>query len=126
MQTKTNDELVALINGSNGKTKIKDAIRKAIYHHFGVNVSLVAKDYKGYVEVSDTGNDVEAKMRGNKMLRSVFSSVHLWGNAWQEEETGNIYIRLHVSYTHPSKGSNGIEIGNLLVHKNGKCTLLKY
>jgi len=117
----------SLVNLLNSNVKIKDAIHKAIFKYFGINTNMVAKLVKSnYVELNDTGNDVDNKMRGNKLLRSVFSSVNLWGSVWQEEETDDIYITLHISYKHPSGGGNGLQIGRILIHKNGKYNLLKF
>lgn len=113
------------VNQINDNPKIKESITKTIYHHLGVNVNLIAKNCGKYIELTDKGDDVDNKLRGNKLLRAIFSSGYIYGTAWEESESGNIYITLHISYTHPGGGSNGRELGKILVKSNGKSVFLK-
>jgi len=110
-------------------TKNKTAIEKALFKELGITCDIKPK-IPGYitkvVEIYDAGNDVDKKMRSNKLLRSVFSEVNLWGKAWMEEKTGSIYFNMHVSYRHPIGGSNGIEIGRFKLYSNGKVKRIKY
>ena len=79
------------------------------------------------VYITDSMDDVNSKMTGNKLLRKLFKEVSLYGRAWMEEETNIIHIRFHLSYEHTLGGSNGNEIGKLLVYTNkNKVKYLPY
>lgn len=115
---------VNLINGA-----LKDIIARHIKSHFGVDVDIKATQHKGgwdgyYVTFDDTmGADVDKKMRGNKILRTLFSSASLYGTAWYDEPNDTICMRFNVSYKHCDGGSNGHEIGMLYLNVatgNGK------
>lgn len=110
-----------LING-----ELKESIQKAIENKYGIKTDIYAKAYNSYVDVIDNAADVNKKMRSNKMLRAIFKEVTLGGTAWYEEETGNVFINLRISYSHPNGGANGRELGKLLVHRNGKTSFLSY
>ena len=111
-----------LING-----KFKSLIESAIMKEFGIATDISAKAYSRYVDIDDNNKDIETKMRGNKLLRHIFESVVLGGNAWYEEETNIISINLRVSYSHPNGGANGRELGKLLVYVNeNKVKYLDY
>lgn len=109
--------------------KNKTAIEKAFFKELGITCDIkpkIAGNITKVVEIYDASNDVDKKMRSNKLLRNVFSEVNLWGHAWMEEETGSIYFNVQVSYRHPSGGSNGIEIGRFKLYSNGKVKRIKY
>lgn len=96
----------------------RTTIEHAVLSHFGIKTNLAAtlhnleKHYNYYITVEDTlKSDIDKKMRGNKLLRSLFSSVYLYGDVWYTEEDNTITIRFLVKYNHTSGGSNGIEIG---------------
>ena len=109
--------------------KNKSAIEKVFFKEFGITCNIDAKivgNHNKVVEITDSANDVDKKMRSNKLLRNVFSEVSFWGTAWMEEETNSVYFNMHVSYRHPSGGSNGIEIGKFKLYNNGKVKRIKY
>lgn len=111
-----------LING-----ELKTLIEDTIFKKFGVTTDIHATVYPRYVDIADNNNDVDKKMRGNKMLRSIFSSVSLGGTAWLEQETGNVRMNLRVWYSHPNGGSNGRELGYLTVYTaKGKAKISQY
>lgn len=103
-----------IINGP-----MKSLIEKVVKNHFGVNTNLNATVRKGgwdgyYTTVNDTlETDVTKKMLSNKLLRSIFKTVALYGTAWYNEEDNTVSIRFDVSYEHPNGGSNGRTIGVL-------------
>ena len=103
---------------------MKSLIEKVVKNHFGVNTNLNATVRKGgwdgyYTTVTDTlETDVTKKMLSNKLLRSIFKTVALYGTAWYNEEDNTVSIRFDVSYEHPNGGSNGRTIGILDVYVN--------
>lgn len=110
-----------LING-----ELKESIEKAIFNKYGIKTDIHAIPYVSYVDIKDNADDVNKKMRSNKMLRAIFKEVTFGGTAWYEEETGDIYINLRISYSHPNGGANGRELGKLIVYHNGKIKFLSY
>lgn len=118
-----NKELCAnLINGD-----MKQLIESAIFKEFGIITDIAATAYSKYVDIIDNSNDIDKKMRSNKMLRHVFKEVTFGGTAWFDETDNIIYISLRVSYSHPNGGANGRELGKLLVYvTKNKVKYLKY
>jgi hypothetical protein len=107
-----NKELCAnLINGD-----MKSLIESTIEKNFGVKTNIIAKVYPRYVDIIDDNNDVQTKMRGNKLLRHIFENASFGGTAWFEEESNIIHISLRINYSHPNGGSNGRELGRILVY----------
>lgn len=110
-----------LINGS-----MKSTIEHAVLNHFGVTVDVNAKVYNGrsntYVTVHDSKTtDVDSKMRGNKILRCLFSTAEIKGSAWYDEEGKAVCIRWTVYYNHNyGNGSNGHDIGMMYAFENDK------
>lgn len=100
-----------LING-----ELKTLIHDTIKNKFGVETDIVATPFERFINIKDNDDDVDKKMRGNKLLRSVFKSAELVGDAWMEEETGIIRINLRIAYVHPNGGSNGRELGRLVIY----------
>ena len=109
-----------IINGP-----MKSLIEKAIKNHFCVDTNLNATVHKGgwdggyYTTVIDTlETDVIKKMLSNKLLRSIFKTVALYGTAWYNGGNNTISISFNVTYEHPNGGSNGKTIGILDVYIN--------
>lgn len=118
MEVNDTKKVVDMING-----ELKETVQKGIYNHFGVNTNIHAVDCgKGIIQITDSMHDVKDKMTGNKFLRRFISYASLEGYAWKEEESNIIYIRLYVCYNHPTGGSNGKELGKMLVYTNTKRT----
>ena len=116
MEVKDTNKVVDLIND-----EFKEVIEKGIYKHFGVNTNIHAEIYgKNNIVITDSMDDVNKKMTGNKLLRKFIKDACLIAYAWMEEETNQIYIRVHLNYNHTLGGSNGKEIGKLLLYTNTK------
>ena len=128
MENKNRENCVNAINGIKS-TKIRDSIHKTIYHRLGINVSLFAQcDSNNNVIIMDKSSEIENKLRTNKLLRNIFSTASLNGTAWEEQETGNIYITLQLLYKHPypSASSCQLQLGKIIARKNGKCNWTYY
>ena len=84
-----------------------------------VNMQCVNKKY-GFLE--DTiKTDVDKKMRGNKILRQLFRNITLDGYAYEDSESGEVQVRLHVHYSHTcGGGSNGHEVLGFYIDKDAK------
>lgn len=123
MEVKDTKKVVDLING-----ELKETIQNGIYKHFGVHTNITAKIYgKGNIYITDSMNDVNKKMTCNKLLRKFIKESSIEGRAWMEQESNNIYITFYLSYKHTLGGSNGKEIGTLLINTNkNKVKLIKY
>ena len=123
MEVKDTMKVVELING-----EFKEIIEKAIYSNFGVHTNITAEiKGKGNIYITDSMDDVNNKMTGNKLLRKLFKEVSLYGKAWMEEEINIIHISFHLGYEHTLGGYNGKEIGKLLVYTNkNKVKYLPY
>lgn len=118
MEVNDTKKVVDMING-----ELKETIQKGIYNHFGVNTNIHAIDCgRGNIQITDSMHDVKDKMTGNKFLRRFISDASLVGYAWMEEKSNIIYIRVHVCYNHTTGGSNGKELGKMLVYTNTKRT----
>lgn len=96
-----NQKAAEIIN--NNKTVIEQAMKT----NFGITCNLTAKAYDRYIAVSDESDDVNAKMRGNKLLKAIFKTVTLDGTAWYDETENIVSIRFTVHYNHTHGGSNG-------------------
>lgn len=101
----------------NYKGIINDVIRKKL----GVNVNMECND-KGWL--TDTiKEDVNKKMRGNKILRSLFSSAELYGMAYDMDE--EVFVSINIGYKHTNGGSNGHELLNFNIIKDTKKVVIR-
>lgn len=111
---------------------MKSNIERSIKSHFGVDVNLKATLHKGgwdgfYTTFEDENTDVDNKMRSNKIQRSLFKKVTLYGDAWYDEPNTTLCLRINVSYQHVGGGSNGHEIGMMYLNVNtNKVNWKKY
>ena len=116
MENENVNMAVNLING-----EFKSIIEKAIKKHFGVSTDIIAEGHThGNIEITDKNTDVSKKMTSNKLLQKIFKNANLKIFAWQELETNNIFMRVHVFYTHTNGGFNGKELGKLILNINNK------
>jgi len=91
-------------------------IEKALKNKFGINTEIKARSYQDYVTLIDNlQTDVDKKMRSNKLQRALFKSISIGGTAWYEEETNTIGMRFNLYYGHVDGGSNGHQIGTVLI-----------
>lgn len=82
-----------------------EVINKTIKRHLGVEVKMQTNEF-GRVE--DTiKTDVNKKMRGNKILRTLFKDAELYGYAYELNEEPKIGISISTGYSHNDGGSNG-------------------
>lgn len=88
--------------------KYNEVINKTIKHQLGVEVNMQSNDFGRMTDTIKT--DVDKKMRGNKILRSLFSSAELYGYAYEYPEDNCIGVWLNVGYGHNNGGSNGHEL----------------
>lgn len=95
------NDFVADLNG-----KYKDIIDNTIRKKLGVEVDMRSNDNAWLTNYKP--EDVDKKMRGNKILRSLFSSAQLYGYAYDIDR--EISVIINASYTHPNGGSNGHEL----------------
>lgn len=123
MEVNDTKKVVELING-----EFKEIIQNGIYKYFGVHTNIIAEiKGRGNIYINDSMNDVNKKMTGNKLLRKFIKDASLYGTAWMEQESNIIWISFHLSYEHTLGGSNGKEIGKLLVNTNtNKVKYLPY
>lgn len=89
---------------NNNKQLVNDVIKKKL----GVEVDMVI-DNGVYIEDA-IKTDVDKKMRGNKILRSLFENIYLYGSFCYYEDEHNMFVNIGVRYTHPSGGSNGRDL----------------
>lgn len=94
-------DFVADLNGKYKKI-INDTIRKKL----GVVVDMESNDKCWLTDTIKV--DVDKKMRGNKILRSLFSSAELYGLAYDCGD--EVYVTINVGYNHTKGGSNGKEL----------------
>ena len=107
-------------NDLNGK--YNEVINKTIKRQLGVEVNMVSNEYG---RMTDTiGTDVDKKMRGNKILRTLFKTAHLYGYAYEYDEENCIGIWLNVGYDHHGGGSNGHEMLTIYINKD-TCKVIK-
>lgn len=111
MATKISEEFKTDLNG-----KYNDAINKTIKRELGVDVNMVANDNGRMEDTIKT--DVDKKMRGNKILRSLFKSAYLYGYAYEYDEDNCIGIWLNVGYNHYGGGSNGHDLITIYIDKD--------
>ena len=101
-------------NNLNGK--YNEVINKTIKNVLGVEVNMVSNEYG---RMTDTiGTDVNKKMRGNKILRALFKSAHLYGYAYEYDDDNCIGLWLNVGYDHHGGGSNGHELITIYIDKD--------
>ena len=105
-------------------TEYRDLINKSLYNKLGVTVDMEASFTEGrsdcYITLKDTNNneDVDKKMRGNKILRALFASVSL--NITAYEFSDSYTFSVGVSYRHNDGGSNGHSLFYMYIDKNTK------
>ena len=113
------EELKELVN-----VKYNDLINKTIKNRLGVEVKMSTDDYGRVTDSVKT--DVDKKMRGNKILRRLFSSANLYGYAYQVDNDPHIGIRFNVGYRHHDYGSNGHEMMTLFINKETGKVIVRY
>ena len=106
--------------------KYSAIINEVVRKRLGVAVNMQCKSEK-YGELEDTiKTDVDKKMRGNKILRQLFSNISLDGYAYEDFESGEVQVRLQVHYTHTMcGGSNGHDMLCIWFDKSGKILGVK-
>ena len=97
-----NNKMAEVYN--NNKQLVNEAIKKKL----GVEVDMVI-DNGVYIKDA-IKTDVDKKMRGNKILRSLFEKIYLDGSFCYYEDEHNMFVNISVRYTHPSGGSNGKDL----------------
>lgn len=104
--------------------EFREAFSKATFKFFGVNTHIVANasTVNKTVYITDGSEDVDKKMRHNKLLKALFNSAQMEGDAWMEEETENVYINVYINVP----GYDKFPLGKILIRKNNKFNLLKY
>lgn len=117
MNKETAAKILILIN----KT-YKDKITDAIYSKYAVKTDILAEatkygdnDYY-LISVKDQGSDVNDKMRGYKLLRNMFKEATLIGDVYYLEEERVISIMFRIKYKQCEGGSNGMELGTLVIN----------
>lgn len=117
MNKETADKIVFLINETY-KYKITDAIS----FKYAVNTDILAvatkygrEDYY-LISIKDQGSDVNNKMRGSKLLRSMFKEATLSGDVYYFEEEREILIMFRITYTQCNGGGNGMKLGTLIIN----------
>ena len=100
--------------------KYSAVINEVARKRLGVIVNMKCTSEK-YGTLEDTiKTDVDKKMRGNKILRQLFSKIELDGTAYQFDN-GDVQVRLHVHYAHTmGGGSNGHDMLYFCFNKDGK------
>lgn len=116
---KITEELKELVN-----VKYNDLINKTIKNRLGVEVKMSTDDYGRVTDSVKT--DVNKKMRGNKILRRLFSSANLYGYAYQVDDDPHIGIRFNVGYTHQGYGGNGHEMMTIFINKETGKVIVRY
>lgn len=117
MNKETAAKILILINET-----YKDKITDAIYRKYAVktNILAVATKYRGedyyLVSIKDQGSDVNDKLRGYKLLRNMFKEATLIGDVYYLEEEKEISIMFRITYKQCNGGSNGMELGTLIVN----------
>jgi len=113
---KINEQFKSDLNG-----KWREVINKAVKRELGVEVNMVSDDYGKLTDTIKT--DVNDKMRGNKILRSLFADAYLHGYAYEFKEENSIAVWLHVGYNHVGGGSNGHQLKIIYINtETGKVT----
>ena len=101
--------------------KFGKVINEVVKKKLGV-VANMQCDSEKYGTLEDTiKTDVDKKMRGNKILRQLFSNISLDGFAYEDFESGEVQVRLSVHYSHTcGGGSNGHEVLCFWIDKDAK------
>lgn len=115
------------------ESQCKAKVEKAIKETLGVKVNLkfeVAKLYNGdnYIKVTDTLDDVDAKMRNNAILKQLFDSVILRMNIWANDpgEEMGVFFNIGVSYQHGYHGGqNGHDLMDYSITESGEERIIK-
>lgn len=89
-------------------------INKVLKNRLGIIVNMIPYvhygRYDNYVYLKcENENEVNNKMRANKLLRYLFKSAHLEVSTWFNEEEKSFGFRVSVYYEHYS-GSNGHDL----------------
>ena len=102
-----------------------EVINKTIKRVLGVEVNMKAVNENGRVE--DTiKTDVNKKMRGNKILRTLFKDAELYGYAYELDKEPKIGISISTGYSHNDGGSNGHSLIIIYINtETGKVKVLK-
>ena len=101
-----------------------EVINKTIKRQLGVEVKMQTDDF-GRVEDS-IKTDVDKKMRGNKILRTLFKTAKIYGYAYELDEEPKIGISISTGYSHNDGGSNGHSLIVIYINtENGKVFVRK-
>ena len=105
-------------------------VDKFFKNKLGVKVASLCTFSRGrseyYFTVRDIyGKDVNNKMRGNKILRSIFKNAYIQTDVWDASDTFG--FRTIIYYDHNDGGSNGKELMTFYINKDTKkITVRKY
>ena len=115
------------------ESQCKAKVEKVIKETLGVKVNLkfeIAKLYNGdnYIKVTDTLDDVDAKMRNNAILKQLFDKVELRMDVWAndpDEEMG-VCFNIGISYKHNFHGGfNGHDLMIYGISESGEERISK-
>lgn len=81
---------------------------------------------RDYVKIVESAKAANMQLTATPFLRHLFSDAELSGTVYYfpEEEEYQFAVYFRVSYNHPGGGSNGLELGRLLI--NEKTGQFKY